>query len=282
MEVAKVREKREFIMTYAEETCLKRSSRTTEAKSDSESVPTPTKCMTNQNKGFSKEVSSHYPNAPLPAGPGRGVAEHKLTSVAPPPDMPSSLMPNTGSCKWKWDENSRVLLAEFSMSKHLHFEDEKWLWQMMERDDITVISSGLIHEPGLDPSMWNTACTGEVLKSEYHHKIRRFNLERNNDIVTCLECDEMVSMTGKDYDRYCRKREQVLSGGDKKVMLEYEDHNKRKHNLDVKTTILYMIDLDIHGLIPRMYKDLKGRMRLPGMLPGGTHCMMSEVSSTNK
>ncbi|EJK53773.1 hypothetical protein THAOC_26714, partial [Thalassiosira oceanica] len=66
-----------------------------------------------------------------------------LKPIPPPHDLPS--FPDTGLCTWSFDEDSRVLLADFRDLSHQkgghtekpHMEDEMFLFRMMERDDIT-------------------------------------------------------------------------------------------------------------------------------------------------
>ena len=76
------------------------------------------------------------------------VASEDLPPLPPPPPLPS--FPNTGFCQWSFDEESRVLYANFrgvsSTTTNVKLEDETFLLRMMERDDITVISDGLAYE----------------------------------------------------------------------------------------------------------------------------------------
>ena len=41
----------------------------------------------------------------------------------------------------------------------------------------------------------------------------------------------------------------------------------------------YMIDVDLMNLLPKAYDDFQRNFKLPGILPGGAHCMMSAVST---
>ena len=40
----------------------------------------------------------------------------------------------------------------------------------------------------------------------------------------------------------------------------------------------YMIDVDMVKLLPQAFDDLRNNFKLPGILPGGSHCMMNAVS----
>lgn len=42
-------------------------------------------------------------------------------------------------------------------------------------------------------------------------------------------------------------------------------------------TVKYMIDLDLVGKLPNLHNDFQSNFKLPGILPGGLHCMMNAV-----
>ena len=39
-----------------------------------------------------------------------------------------------------------------------------------------------------------------------------------------------------------------------------------------------MIDVDMVKLLPQAFEDFQQSFKLPGILPGGSHCMMNAVS----
>lgn len=39
-----------------------------------------------------------------------------------------------------------------------------------------------------------------------------------------------------------------------------------------------MLDVDVVKLLPELHNELQQSFKLPGILPGGSHCMMSAVS----
>jgi hypothetical protein len=39
-----------------------------------------------------------------------------------------------------------------------------------------------------------------------------------------------------------------------------------------------MIDVDVMKLLPHAFEDFQRNFKLPGILPGGSHCMMNAVS----
>ena len=230
------------------------------------------------NKTYVEEDAEMYHNPPLPSKYEGGVLSKDLRSIPPPPDILPSIMPDTGHCEWSWDPRTRVIHADFSLSATImDVKDEKFLFLMMERDDVTVISSGIVSHPGLKPSVWCSGYIGQVLDNEFHHKMRRFDTSMVGGIQKCVECDIMMSMNAHDYHSYVTKRGNVLAGRDKEKMMSYRDHKNNTHCFDVEKTILYMIDLDVEALLPALYTDFQTHMRLPGITPGGAHCMMSAV-----
>ena len=231
------------------------------------------------NQVYVEEEAGLYHDPPVPTKDKGGVPWGLLRPIPPPPPVPGSIFPKTGRCDWSWDEKTRVLSADFSMSRILETEDEKFLFRMMERDDVTVVSMGLLSTPGLDPAIWRLGYIRNVLDSQYLHKIRRFETVMVDGMRQFVECDDMVSMSAKDYNRYVQKREQVMKkAGTGDMIMHYVDHSQTEHSLDVGKNILYVLDLDIGELLPEMKTDFIDHMRLPGVLPGGAHCMMSGVT----
>ena len=76
------------------------------------------------NDFYVEETANAYHNPPFPTKEGGGVPPDELRHIPPPPPVPPDL-PNTGHCCWSWDEQSRVLLADFSSSTTIDFIDEK-------------------------------------------------------------------------------------------------------------------------------------------------------------
>jgi len=152
------------------------------------------------------------PNAPPP------VDNEGLQPL--PPSKPLPNLPETGFCKWSFDEKSRVLLANFRVSGGkitVEPEDEGFLFSMMERDDITVISEGLADS--INSSLWTREYIEGCIGSEYHHKFRGFETKHMNSsdvdqqqpAKQSKEKEGWYSMKVSDYFEYLEQRQAVKS-----------------------------------------------------------------------
>ena len=141
-----------------------------------------------------------------------------LKAIPPPQDLPS--FPDTGLCTWSFDEETRVLLADFRDAsrqkgcqiKKPHLEDEMFLFRMMERDDITVVSEGLAD--AMDPTLLSREYFDGCIGNKYHHRVRQFESISTDDQASggvhtrvSKEKDGMLSMKFSDYFRYLDRRQ---------------------------------------------------------------------------
>jgi hypothetical protein len=143
-----------------------------------------------------------------------------------PPAAPMPTLPNTRFCYWSFDEESRVLFADFRVSScrtaeeegegggrcgiKIVREDEVFLFTMMERDDITVISQGLADE--INSSLWSREYIEGVTGSVYHHKFRAFEtMFREDGSISeqTREKEGWYSMKFADYFQYLDRRRSV-------------------------------------------------------------------------
>jgi hypothetical protein len=172
---------------------------------------------------------------------------------------------------------------------HIERADEIFLLHMMEKDDITVISEGLADT--INPSLWKYDYIDGCIGSEYHHKFRSF--------IEGREKDGWYSMKFSDYFRYLERREFVKknkmnsgSGGESTTMVNDESPNNTDftftdsygivHSVNVDTEAIYMLDVDATKLLPHAWEDLQRNFKLPGILPGGAHCMMNAVNANGR
>lgn len=275
-----------------------------------------------------------------------------------PPAFPLPELPKTSFCKWHFDEDCRVLYADFRRPNGgdvvVTEEDEEFLLKMFERDDITVVSEGLVS--GLDKDKWTLDYISKVNGDEYFHKFRRFDREGNNvdtkvtskknadsspteestsngavvkleepvaidgdtgagtakdsdketeskddqkagttgiaeDTgketeskdeplidVRHIEVDKCLSMKVSDYVEYLKRRKSCLRDGVNSLEFTFIDHLGVECTIDVVKSVLYMIDYDMVKLLPTVYADFLASFKVPGILPGGIHCMMNSVN----
>jgi hypothetical protein len=108
--------------------------------------------MVDPNEYYVEEQAWKYHNPPLPPSKKDGTADQEpegaqfmyvsaeeLRPLPPPPPLPQPF-PQTGHCQWSFDEDTRVVLADFRSSRGdvvLTLEDEQFLLTLYERDDIT-------------------------------------------------------------------------------------------------------------------------------------------------
>jgi len=178
----------------------------------------PTECY--NEKVLTESSLKEWPTEPLP------VAD-------PVPDLPY-----TSHCTWTFDKESRVLLAKFhdKAGKVVITEtDERFMLLMMERNDITVVSEGLVN--GLNKKMWNLDYIKRCVGDRYYHKIRSFrketktqgdldkirfggkqklkvdntdSIDENQSFISYKEEKGLKSMRILDYISYLKKRDEVL------------------------------------------------------------------------
>ena len=217
--------------------------------------------------------------------------EKSLPEAPPLPKLPS-----TGYCNWSFDEKTRVVMADFSKQSgpfYLVCEDEEFMLNMMERDDISLIVDGLADD--MDPFLWNMEYINRTGNGKIYSKIKLFrktdfNNERDNgtnDEVTNnihIPIKGTLRMTLGDYYKYLILRKRVLTEDDRSIhsneksAYKFNDDAGISHEVDVRKDILYMIDCDMKQLPPSLCIDFHENFKLRCNLPGGKNCLLSEVS----
>jgi len=118
--------------------------------------------------------------------PGRPPRAKAAKSVPPPPPVGSIeldplpqanevVVPDkTDCCDWDFDEETRVLLAKFNFEQNSSIDpgQKEALLKIMERDDITVVSEGLVG--GLNETLWHLDYVKSLVGDKPYHKVRRF------------------------------------------------------------------------------------------------------------
>ena len=98
-----------------------------------------------------------------------------LPPPPPDPDFPTGI---STSCRWSFDPETRVVLANFRSTEGsvvVSQSDKERLYRLMERDDVTLITEGLADR--LDPQLWDLEYIMSLVGSEYYYRFRRFTSE---------------------------------------------------------------------------------------------------------
>lgn len=202
-----------------------------------------------------------------------------------PPDLlPPELLefPSTGKCTWSFDEEQQVLRANFI---EVTPTDEQFYLRMIERDDLTVISSGLAS--GLLPELYDL----EKLVASHGHlflkKVKLFNKRKGIDgKYRYFESEGVYSMTLKDFSSFVEMkvtlmerewRRESSSSGCSEATFTFTNNDGLVHRIPVANNVLYVIDADAALYAPNLLKGLKQNFKMPGILPGGEHCLMNAV-----
>lgn len=230
-----------------------------------------------------REFNPHPPPTAEGEDIPEAVASEHLKPLPPAPPIPE--LPNTGKCKWSFDADSRVLLAEFVLKKKnakLDYDDEQFLLEMMERDDITVISEGLA--TGLDPNLWTLEHLSSTVGHDHHHKFRAFERDdlsndtgAEHNAAKYREKDSSFTMSVKDFVRYIQRKKDVMNGETEQNSFSFLDNSGVEQTIDLASVVLYMIDFDVVKLLPKLHQDFRKKFGLTECLPGGEHCMVNSV-----
>ena len=130
------------------------------------------------NPSYPSDEKNNRPTIEYPTGKIKNmcqpISSKDLSCL--PPSQPLPGLPSTRYCKWSFNYKTQVLLANFWDNMNNRFisvvpEDEKFLFQMMKRDDITVVSEGLADR--INPKLYTKEFIEGCIGEEYHNKIRR-------------------------------------------------------------------------------------------------------------
>jgi hypothetical protein len=128
------------------------------------------------------------------------VPTKELGNLPIPRDPDESKFPNTWQCKWSFDKDTRVLLADFRQGNgkvELVEEDERFLYEVMERDDITCIGDGLANS--IDPESYNPNTLFNAARGEFFHKYRQFNKMNQQAFESLGETDVTCKVHGRGF-----------------------------------------------------------------------------------
>ena len=178
---------------------------------------------------------------------------------------------------WSYNRESRVVTGNFTKVSVIDSEHKHYLGQLMERDDITVISEGLLL-PITDLAYVLDAFSRENGDLPYE-TVRQFNRIKIGGRETYKEkTDGHVTMKVSDYVDYCN----IIQGERPDQPFSYQDVLGERQSFDKATDVVFFM-LDVY--LPRHFQALNNEMKLDfkmkEILPGGDWCMLNAVSIIN-
>jgi hypothetical protein len=212
--------------------------------------------------------------------------------------------------RWTFNEVSRVVFGDFTDHPHglLEPKDCLFLLQMMERDDVTVVTQGFSSR--LDSHLWSLDTFENIVGNDVCHQFRVFErclvLQADNYYESFEERGRCCSMVMKDYFRYIRQRNEQLKNIAQRILMQsalkksketlspseealYRNatdelfsysifNNGETRTMNCIDNVLYLIDYDLAKLLPVLNEDFKQNFLAPQLLPAGQFCLMQEVS----
>ncbi len=189
--------------------------------------------------------------------------------------------PTTDTCKWTIDRKSRVLLSKFSVEEPIHEEDKNFLLKMMERTDIAVVCEGLIQKD------WSFNIKHlEMVSRQDSYMICRIMKKRvlydQENWEDCWSEDQQgTSIKLCDYVKYLNLWNEISTREVIKEVFHFTSGDGMQHEVNMDTTIIYLLDLELPTYLPKQDATFKQSFRLPEVLPGGENCMMHAVRYVN-
>ena len=179
------------------------------------------------------------------------------------------------SVEWSYDPKQRVVLANFSQEKLIHSRHKEYLGQLLERDDITVISQGLV-EPVKDLTLFLNALKWSHGESNPYHNFRQYNRILKDGYYTYVERkDAHVTMKMSDYLNYLT----IRTTKSMESSFTYENSNGMVEIIeDATTVVFYLLDLDLSQHFVALDSEFKESFKMKEMLPAGAWCMLHDVS----
>jgi len=207
-----------------------------------------------------------------------------LSPLPPPAPLPPLISDNDDtSCTWHLDKENSILRVTLKHGMNLSKKAKEFLYVMMERDDIAVITSGLYH--GMGHECWNQDRMAHELGADRYHSFRRFAYVVN-PATGCKEYQEIkkdVTMTIGDYFAYLKRRgrdgtsnETSHSNTEVEEKLYLINSEGGKEELDMTETI-YMLDFRMETQLPAAFNHFMKNFLFPEILPGGEMCATHTV-----
>ena len=176
--------------------------------------------------------------------------------------------------EWRYDEEQRIVTVDFSKVTVINEKHKLYLAEIMERDDITVISDGLVRP--VDDLLHVLDCFERENKDTPFGYIRQFNRIVTGEDETYEEVsDGHLTMAVSDYVEYIR----ILTGDHPDKPFSYKDQDG--HIITVEKTsdvVFYMLDIFMPRLFTSFNNEFESNFKMKELLPGGEWCMLNPVS----
>lgn len=236
------------------------------------------------NEHFIEEMAFLYHDPKLPEQCLTLPEEPKVDLAALPDpvmfdfDLDDSDFKSTVKFKWNFDEENRVLLIDFKGLEYsqLTGTDLAFFASMLERDDITVISDGLLDIEALDWDLWDLRMIQRQVGDRVHHKFKRFVQDGESPAIFS-EVGQLLEGQIKTFVDYVLLHDSKEHLDNPDVLLNGTGEGNEAVAIDVVKDTVYMIDFDLPRILPRNYDDFLENFKIHEMLPGGKWCMMNSL-----
>ena len=183
---------------------------------------------------------------------------------------------------WSYDHARRIVLGKFTNVTDIHWRHKRYIGEIMERDDLTLIMEGLV--ANLCAKMEGLKLLLKELRldfgNEVYHNYRRFDRVTDDEgFVTYRTTNSGVTpLKVKDYVRYLT----TWMGESPSSPFSYKDENGLEVKFDSATDVVfYMLDVDMTEYLTKINSSFETEFKMKEILPGGAWCMVNSVSCTN-
>lgn len=183
---------------------------------------------------------------------------------------------------WSYDASNRVVIANFTNVCKIHWKHKQYIGQLMERDDVTLITEGLVSE--LVARMKDLNLLIKELQLSFgdrvYHNFRSYHRTQVGSVVTYKPAEKMVTpMKVRDYVRYLN----ILRGENPNVNFSYvNDKGKEVRFKKATDVVFYMLDVDMTEHLLNVNAAFKSEFKLKEILPGGRWCMTNQIAKGSR
>ena len=178
---------------------------------------------------------------------------------------------------WSYDETSRIVIANCSNVRDIHWRHKQYIGQLMERDDVTLIMEGLVSN--LASKIKDLNLLMKELRVSFgektYHNFRIYRRVQDGSVVTYKPAEKFVTpMKVKDYVRYLN----TLMGENPDHLFSYVNDKGREIKFKKATdVVLYMLDIDMTHNLLNLNAAFNSEFKMKEILPGGKWCMLNQI-----